>query len=319
MHCPYCLSQKVNDRYQVDESMFRTGETFELAECGECQSLYQAAPPQDMSRYYGEGYYSLRLDAGSGALKTWAKGVVSRQVLGYRSLAGAVLSKLLPTPVAANWLGFAGARLDESILDVGCGNGFYLEVLRDFGFTKLTGVDPFMEVSKTLPGGIRLIKGEVSDITETFDLIIVNHAFEHMPQPEQALRQMKDRLNPAGRILVRIPVAGCLAWSMYGVNWVQLDAPRHLHLPTVEGIKTLADRNGLAVTDIRFDSEPFQFIGSELVKRNLRYTHPHYKANVSAHLDKQALTRIARLTASANADGTGDQACFLIKSANNAI
>jgi len=318
MHCPYCLSEKVKDRYQVKESMFGTGESFELTECGTCFSMYQASPPQDMSVYYGEGYYSMGLDVSQSKLKTWAKGLVARQLLGYKSTAGTLLSRILPTPVAATWLGFAGARLDESVLDVGCGNGFYLQVLRDFGFTNLTGVDPFMDASTLLPGGIQLIKGEISDISQTYDFIIVNHAFEHMPHPEEALKHLKDRLNPTGRILIRVPVTGSLAWTMYGTDWVQLDAPRHLHLPSVSGMHTIANRQGLTVAGIRYDSEPFQFIGSELVKRNLRYTQPDYAGNVAGCLDKAALNYFDRLTARANADGTGDQACFLITAAQNA-
>ena len=50
-------------------------------------------------------------------------------------------------------------------------------------------------------------------------------------------------------------------------DWMQLDAPRHLHVPTRRSIARLAHRFGLRVTRIDDDSGPFQVWGSEVYRR----------------------------------------------------
>ena len=63
-------------------------------------------------------------------------------------------------------------------------------------------------------------------------------------------------------IVIRIPIAGTHAWQTYGVDWVQLDAPRHLFLHTEDGMRSLAAGAGLQVTAVVHDSTAMQFWGS---------------------------------------------------------
>jgi hypothetical protein len=46
-------------------------------------------------------------------------------------------------------------------------------------------------------------------------------------------------------MVLEVPVPGN-SWRTYGVNWVGLDAPRHLHIVTPEGMRRLAEALGCA-------------------------------------------------------------------------
>jgi len=48
-----------------------------------------------------------------------------------------------------------------------------------------------------------------------------------MPNPRNVFEKISGLLSDEGTLLIRIPVMDCFAWKEYGVNWFQLDAPRH--------------------------------------------------------------------------------------------
>ena len=57
---------------------------------------------------------------------------------------------------------------------------------------------------------------------------------------------------------------------------MQLDAPRHLVLYSLAGLRRLAEAEGFGVELVAFDSTGFQFWGSELVRDGI----PHHRGPV---------------------------------------
>src|ERR1035437_3822096 len=98
---------------------------------------------------------------------------------------------------------------------------------------------------------------------------MLHHVFEHIAHPQRALASLKRLLAPGGTILLRIPTTSSFAWRHYGVNWVQLDAPRHLHLYSVGAIRQLAKQSGFNEIARVYDSTDFQFWGSDQLARDL--------------------------------------------------
>ena len=74
--------------------------------------------------------------------------------------------------------------------------------------------------------------------------------------------------------VVRIPTVSSLAWETYRVDWVQLDAPRHLYLHSRKSFFLLANRHGLRVADLCDDSTEVQFWGSEQYRRGVPLSAP---------------------------------------------
>src|SRR6185436_10142585 len=113
------------------------------------------------------------------------------------------------------------------ILDVGAGAGKLLLDLNFLGFRNLVGVDPFIEKDIYHPSGVKILKKELKEMDQEFDLVMFNHSFEHMPEPLAILRKAHQLVRPGHFLVVRIPLAGSFAWRKYGVDWMALDAPRH--------------------------------------------------------------------------------------------
>ena len=58
MVCRICTNSDSNKTYLVKEMMFGLGDEFTYFECPACGCLQIAEMPQDMTRYYPDGYYS---------------------------------------------------------------------------------------------------------------------------------------------------------------------------------------------------------------------------------------------------------------------
>lgn len=198
-----------------------------------------------------------------------------------------------------------GVRRDARIADVGGGAGFLAGTLHRVGFSNVTVVDPYLEAERTT-AGIRFLKRELREVSETFDLIMYHHAFEHIVDPHRELRAVRDRLAPNGLVLLRVPVVPCDAFARYGTDWVQLDAPRHMTIPSPQGIDLLARRVGLTVVASGRDSSDLQFWGSEAYRRGISL---HDAPRPTGAARRQLLREADRL----NEKGTGDQGWFLLR------
>jgi SAM-dependent methyltransferase len=202
----------------------------------------------------------------------------------------------------------------SKILDFGCGNGKLLQNLQYFGFQNLTGADAFIEKNIFYPNGINIYKRPLNEIEPFFDLIMLHHSFEHLPDPLETLQEIYRLLAKNKFCLIRIPVVN-YAWEKYGVNWVQLDPPRHLFLYTEKSLRLLAEKAGFTVEKVVYDSEEFQFWASEYYKRDIAMNDPNwFKLNFDESLfTENQFNEWKREAKKLNEEKKGDQACFYLR------
>ena len=204
---------------------------------------------------------------------------------------------------------------DSKILDVGSGNGLRLVGLARNGFTNITGIDPFIEEDIFYDNGIKIFKKNIFELEGKFDMIMLNHALEHMEEPLTVMNEINRLLNPGGTALIRIPIANSYSWRKYGVNWVALDPPRHLFLHTPKSIKILADKSGFELTSIMYDSTAYQFWGSEQYLKDIpmRDERSYYENSQNSIFTKDQIEQYEIKAKELNAKGEGDAACFYLK------
>lgn len=284
--CRICDNKEGNKSHVAREMQFGLPDEFEYIECAQCGCLQIKQIPDDLAKYYPNSYFSYRAPQSASHHETGIKGFKKRFIrnqitnhyLNRDSRLGAWLegkSSLSADYPAWMRLQKPSLRLNlkSSILDVGCGTGQLLHDLASFGFSNLTGVDPFIERDIN-DNGIRIWKKPLDALDQQFDFIMLHHSFEHMPEPLATLRQLRRLLKDKGHLLIRIPLAGSYAWRKYGTNWAQLDAPRHLHLHTLKSMKQLADRAGFKVDEVNFDAEGFALTASEQYLKNIPLMAP---------------------------------------------
>ena len=95
------------------------------------------------------------------------------------------------------------------ILDVGCGKGGFLSAFQSCrpGW-QLEGFDQQEaggQALESIPGIAAYHSDSVEGIPGTFDLIVLNHVLEHVPEPTTFLVEIGRKLGPAGRLVVQVP------------------------------------------------------------------------------------------------------------------
>ena len=89
----------------------------------------------------------------------------------------------------------------KKIIEIGCGKGFFLEMLRDSGFD-VVGFDPAYSGDKPY-----VIKDYYSDKYSYLDadLIILRHTLEHIQEPLQFLQTIANSAKPDAKIFIEVP------------------------------------------------------------------------------------------------------------------
>ena len=317
--CLACASDRARQRFTVCEMMFGLGGSFEYWECAECGAIQIAAPPEDLARYYrAVGYYSFR-DPRRGWLRASFKRQRARYAFTGRGTAGRLLTVRYGYPQIIGWLkewiANAGLTPDQEILDVGCGNAPHFIDLMDVGFFHLTGVDPYIVGDIEFGRGVKVRKLDLKDVKHEYDFVMLHHSFEHMDDPRNVMRELIRVVKPGKYVLIRTPVAGSFAWRTYHANWVQLDAPRHLFIPSVQSMFLLAGAAGFDVARVVFDSDDLQFWGSEQYARGIPMmdTNWHVTRPRPGLFSETELMSFREHARQLNETGEGDSAAFYLR------
>jgi len=325
--CRICNTKDNHPTFIGREMMFGTREEFEYFQCKSCACLQITDVPEDLGKFYPNNYYSLNIQPTNRPSPLQALFLKQR----FRSILfdrGYKLSKLLSnfikTPtfqvnsglLVAEFLNKANvANFYAHFLDVGCGQwSNWLDSLHRMGFRNLFGVDPFIEAD-TNHNDIPIFKRQIDEMKGRFNLISFHHSLEHIPDQEAALAAAHNLLSEDGVVLVRIPIVSSYAWQHYGINWVEMDPPRHLYLHSRESIKLLGEKVGLTLYDTICDSLNLEFYGSEQYLRDIPLTaNNSYWLNHDNQLftDKE-IENFNILTDYVNKHNEGGRACFFFR------
>lgn len=316
MQCEICGNKENNRNYKVKEMMFGFRDTFNYIECSYCGCLHISEIPNNMSKYYPSKYYSFRkkIITRENPLKSFFKKHRNIFAITGKGLIGAITSKFFPASTFFTHLRNADINFKSKILDVGCGAGPLLNTLNSIGFENLLGIDPYIEKDIKYEKGLVILKKYIHELEGNFKLIIFNHSFEHISDPIKTIKKVSELLLENGVCLIRTPTTSSYAWERYRHNWVQIDAPRHFFIYSIESIKILANQAGLTLKNIIYDSTSLQFWGSEQYVKDIPlYSSISYRNNPHKSIfSSREIAYFKRKAKSLNKKKLGDQATFYL-------
>lgn len=219
---------------------YRTSPDIFLAvRCGQCGLVY-LSPRPDSSEFqaiYPDNYHAFAFSAKDfGVVYRVRRRLEARRLL--------ALARGLPA--------------DARLIDVGCGDGFHLDLLREFGPKSwdLTGVDlDERAVAMGLERGLSIQLGDVASVAlpeASFDMAFAIQTIEHVASPPELLLGIRRLLKPGGRLVLVTDNTDSLDFALFsGRHWGGYHFPRHWNLFNRNSMKRLADKTGFKVTGLR--------------------------------------------------------------------
>jgi len=242
--CPLCGAPGRARFLGLPDRLYQAPGQWTVAECVEsgCGLLWlDPMPlPEDLGLAY-RGYFT-HADAGASRV---------------RRVALALHRGVNALPAA--WSGLARQRrlmevmfLDPQpqgrLLDVGCGDGSFLNSMRRRGW-QVEGVD-FDPAAADQARRRYQLTVHVGDLAqaklsaETFDAVTLRHVIEHVPDPVAVLAECRRLLRSGGRLVVVTPNTESWGLERFQADWMGLDPPRHLHLFAARSLAACARRAG---------------------------------------------------------------------------
>lgn len=235
--------------------MFELPGTFTLVECLRCSlvSLFPMLSRSQVAPYYpAKKYYAYDSKVKGSFFATLRTYLVRAN--NHPSPVSKILAMLLPKVPA-----IPDSLTGGKILDVGCGVGDTLILLKELGW-ETYGIDiDETAVAVAKKRGVDHVRvGFYQDIStypdNFFDAIRLYHVIEHLDDPLQCLRLVNKKLKKGGQLIIGTPNIESLVSHLFGTYWYNLDAPRHLVLFSPRTLREAVVQSGFRVTHVEFCS-----------------------------------------------------------------
>lgn len=261
--CTFCKGSSSSPLYPTSDIF---GFDYHIHRCNACQAIVLHPPPSEemmMSIPYDETYY------GEGEKKF--SPLIERVLDYFRNSRARLLNRHL------NGSG--------RILDIGCGNGIFLDSMARIGEYEIFGIELDGESARRAAQvpKINLQIGPLSwdDFPENhFDAITLFHVFEHLSEPRETLKIMERILKKDGTLIMSFPNIDSFQSRWFKGNWFHLDPPRHLFFFTPKDFKREMDRLGFEVIKEKHFNVEYNPYGMQqsllnyvIPKRDVLYEH----------------------------------------------
>lgn len=265
--CNICGSAAT--QIEVQEQMLGMREKFVYNRCTNCGHTHISAIPADMAKYYNSKEYYSFSNKNSFTEANFNKAGL-KNVLKKIFFSIGIKSNMLYSAALKAFLSIKNINKEMNVLDYGCGAGQFVKELTDIGFANARGYDLFLPKNVSVNGELYLSNDLGLFKNKSWDVVTLNHVFEHVYNPVQTLKEIQQVMPAGGRLLLRFPVIDSYSFEKYQENWVQFDAPRHINLFTRKSIRIAVEQaGGFSFENMYDDSFHFQFTGSELYLKKL--------------------------------------------------
>jgi len=312
MKCSSCESFLVQ-KVCIRDNMYVSNTNFQYYYCKTCNSYFldRNTVSNDYT-LYPKDYYSFKVNKKESILTKLLKDTRTQYYTQKSSFLGLFLSLVFPNDCLKPFSKISVKKTDK-ILDIGCGSAHLLKQLNSAGFNNLTGVDPYINKDINYGENLKIYKKEIHDINTKYDIICLNHSFEHMPDQLSVLLKLESILEKNGHIIIRIPIIQNRIINKFGMNWIQFDAPRHYTLHSEKGFSNLIKKTNLHIAEKFFDSTSFVFWGSYLATLKIPLSD-RGKMTLKAKVVIKFITICGFLYSRyINFLKQGDQSCFILK------
>jgi methionine biosynthesis protein MetW len=210
-------------------------------DCGHVQ-IDPVPAPETLAVIYPANYYSYQMEKSVHPLALWAKHKLDRAKF--------------------RWITGGLAQRVSGYLDVGCGDGRYLQMMIGEGCQaeRVHGVElDAHAVEAARARGLDVLQSRIEDVREfqpgSFDLITMFHVIEHVARPDEVIARLRSLLRIGGLLALETPNFDCWDARFSGRRfWGAYHTPRHWHLFTTASLRRLLLEHGFSIERQRYQT-----------------------------------------------------------------
>ena len=158
---------------------------------------------------------------------------------------------------------------DARILDVGCGDGFHLNLLKKYGKPgwTLEGVDIDRRAAEMAErSNLKVHTGSLEALdlpANSYDLAFMIQTIEHVEHPEKILAAAREVLKPGGKLVVVTDNTDSFDFKFFkGSYWGGYHFPRHWNLFNRRSLTDLAAKTDFEVAELATVVSPVNWVYS---------------------------------------------------------
>lgn len=283
-NCLLCSGEGLPLYSDLRDRLFGASGNWSLMQCPKCQIVWlNPRPiPEDIGKLYSKYFTHQAIDTPTGVLTGLNKSLkasILQSSFGYEieesnKIIGSVLSKIRPLKdIAGGNVRYLNGCEKGRLLDVGCGNGIFLDQMKQLGW-EVMGVEPdggaaSVAVKKF---GLEVFQGSLKEAkfpNGHFHAITLNHVLEHVLDPIELLKECRRVLRPGGKLVVATPNIRSLGAHVFGEYWRGFEVPRHLFLFSTRALRACAKAAELDIQELRTTANLGRYIwaASSLIRR----------------------------------------------------
>ncbi len=164
-------------------------------------------------------------------------------------------------------------RRHNNIIDIGCGEGHFLEVAKKRNWN-VYGIEfSDVKVSICKEKGIKVLQGRLNPDSyekDFFDVIISSEVIEHINYPVQEIINFQTILRKGGAVYLTTPNFGSLSRLILKERWRIIEYPEHLCYFTPKTMSFLLEKAGLKPIFIRTTGLSITKLRASIGMRNKR-------------------------------------------------
>lgn len=259
--CPFCKSENVSVfTVAKDCQIAENKEEYKVYHCPACGILFQYPFPakEDFDKIYPNDYYA--------HIETekipFLMRLLSRFLKNEKTVFQLIKRSAYPY--------FDEIKNAKKVLDIGCGKGVFLNVLKEAG-KETHGLEPDSNAVKILEkNGHQAIQGDIftAKIADnSYDLVTMFQVIEHIDDHESLVREVYRILKPGGYFIAETPNLASLSAQNKKNCWVNLDMPRHLIIHSPQSIKNLLQKEN-------FQTQIYVRVSPSDIKESFFLKHP---------------------------------------------
>lgn len=280
--CEACGSRELtvifDDRlHEYELNGHRSVWRYRLVECAKCGLAFVDPKPEwgVLETFYDESYgIYVPAESEEKSIKYW----IAKQRYAFLISPGLATAVSTGVGIVCEWLtgktvSFTlGIPLqfpkDAHIFEMGFGSGSWLLGMSNLGYRNLYGYDidsNSLDLSRLESAGISISQGNFleNDYSEgTFDCILLEHVFEHLSQPMEALSKFRKMLKPTGYLLINTPCKVSWSMALSLQHSPALQIPNHLYLHTPKSVSLMLVSTGFNVIKTKVYSVMAQLSGT---------------------------------------------------------